>query len=76
MSLQSARTTVRVPDGGTILIGGLKDTVDSDLDSKTPVLGDLPFLSHFFGRKAHGADRRSLMLIIKATITEIKDPDF
>lgn len=43
-STRTARTTVRVKDGQTIVIGGLVQQETRDVRTKVPVLGDIPLL--------------------------------
>jgi type II secretory pathway component GspD/PulD (secretin) len=41
-------TTLRVRDGQTIIIGGLRKSASSVVESKIPILGDIPFLGVLF----------------------------
>ncbi len=43
-STRTAKTTVRVKDGQTIVIGGLVQQETRDVRTKVPVLGDIPFV--------------------------------
>lgn len=45
---RSTETTVRVKDGETIIISGLKNTRTEVSVSKFPLLGDIPILGYFF----------------------------
>lgn len=51
---RKASTSIRVKDGETIVIGGLKLKSEYEAKSKVPLLGDLPILGLFFSstRKA------------------------
>lgn len=51
LELQSIETSVRVPDRGTILLGGLKTFRQEDRKQDIPVLGDLPVLGFFFSQR-------------------------
>jgi len=45
---RTARTTVMIPDGKTVVIGGLLRTDVVDTDFKVPLLGDIPLLGLLF----------------------------
>ncbi|MDR1831812.1 MAG: hypothetical protein LBQ97_03650 [Fusobacteriaceae bacterium] len=49
---RSVVTTIRVKNGETIFIGGLKRAIMHNLQSKVPVLGDVPLLGKLFRRKS------------------------
>ena len=75
LQVQRAATTVRVPDGGTLLLGGLKNIRQQDLKSETPWVSSIPFLSFFFGRKGTAEEMDNLMVIVKATITDLQEQE-
>jgi type II secretory pathway component GspD/PulD (secretin) len=75
LKVQRAATTVRVPDGGTILLGGLKNINLQDLKSETPWLSSVPFASFFLGRRGSLKEMENLMVIVKATITDLKEEE-
>jgi len=64
----SVRTTVSMPDGGTLLLGGLKYYEQLDAVSEVPVLGKIPVLGFLFSRKGSYTNRRNLIILIKAEI--------
>lgn len=68
MDIERARTTVTIPDGGTILIGGLTDIFDDQSESNVPFLKDLPILNFFFSTKQEAQQRRSLLILVRAKI--------
>jgi len=45
---RTAKTTVRVTDGQTIVIGGLLHEGKTDIKQKVPILGDIPLLGLLF----------------------------
>lgn len=49
-STRTANTTVRVNDGQTIVIGGLRQQEERDVRTKIPILGDIPILGKLFFR--------------------------
>jgi len=74
-NIQKSQTTVRVPDGGSIVIGGLKDMSFVDMTSETPWLGKIPIIGFFFSRKASAKETKHLMIIVTATITDLAEEE-
>lgn len=61
-------TAVTVPDGSTIILGGLLKLNQSKGDTKVPLLGDVPFVGGLF-RGASASDKQSkLYVFVKAEI--------
>ncbi|MHC4924796.1 MAG: hypothetical protein ACYTG4_12110, partial [Planctomycetota bacterium] len=71
IEIQKAQTTVRVPNGGTLLLGGLKNLSQVDLKSETPWLSKIPVVSFFFSRRASSQEFKNLLIIIKARIADL-----
>ncbi|MDJ0522795.1 MAG: hypothetical protein QNJ90_12070 [Planctomycetota bacterium] len=71
LRLQQARTTVRIPDQGSILIGGLKNITTVDRASETPWFGKIPLLSFLFSRKGRSDEVSHLMILVRAEITDL-----
>lgn len=61
-------TTVSVPDGGTILLGGIKRMSEGRAERGVPFLSKIPYLSRLFRNTAIGRDSRSLMLMVTPRI--------
>ncbi|MEY2981341.1 MAG: hypothetical protein RL562_1568 [Planctomycetota bacterium] len=68
VTLQSVRTTVTMPDGGSILLGGMKLAERQNMVSGIPLLKDLPILSFLFSRKGTYTLNRKIIILIKARI--------
>jgi general secretion pathway protein D len=68
LRIQRLRTTATVPDGGTLLLGGLKRSVEQNLTSGVPFLSDIPILGALFSRKGEYTSKRKLIILLKATI--------
>lgn len=64
----SVSTTVSVPDGGTILLGGIKRMAEGRTERGTPFLSKIPYVSRLFRNVAVGRDARSLMLMVTPRI--------
>ncbi len=72
ISLQQAFTSVTVPDGGTVLLGGFRSLNELSYTSQVPILGNLPFLKNAFRRKAYLNEKRSLYILITAKIVNLR----
>jgi type II secretory pathway component GspD/PulD (secretin) len=72
ITIQKSQTTVRVPDGGTVMIGGLKNISVVDRRAMTPWLSKIPLLGFFFKREGNSEEVEHLMIIITAKITDLR----
>lgn len=70
---QSINTTVVVPDGGTLLLGGMKFAEEKTLDSSVPILGDIPILGYFFSRKGKSSNMKDLIILLKVKIVVLSE---
>jgi len=61
-------TTVSVPDGGTILLGGIKRLAEGRSERGVPMLSKIPYISRLFRNVSVGRDARSLMLMVTPRI--------
>jgi len=61
-------TTVSVPDGGTLLLGGLKQAGEIEREAGVPVLSKLPVVRRFFSNKSITKDNFTLLVLIKPKI--------
>ncbi|WP_390620381.1 type II secretion system protein GspD [Stieleria varia] len=64
----SVQTTVSVPDGGTILLGGIKRMSEGRTERGIPMLSKIPYVSRLFRNVAVGRDASSLMLMVTPRI--------
>ncbi len=67
-------TTVNVPDGDTMVIGGIVVDNRTDTRSQIPWVGNLPILGRLFGRDTNSRSRTALYFFVTPTILE--DADF
>ena len=68
VDIQRVRTTVPMPDGGTVLLGGLKVSEKQDLRSGIPILNKIPVMRILFERKGSYTSNRKLLILLKANI--------
>jgi len=71
--IQRVRTTVTVPDGGTLMLGGLRFYQEQRLENSVPFLADIPILSFFWSRQGTFIERRNLFILLKATIIRLEE---
>jgi len=75
VSVTKIKTTVNVPDGGTVLLGGLKREVKQKASIGLPALRRLPLANLFFGRNANAALRSNLFVLINTHITVVHEEE-
>ncbi len=68
VEIQRVRTTIPIPDGGTVLLGGMKVSEKQDLRSGVPILNKIPLLSALFERKGNYVSNRKLLILLRAAI--------
>lgn len=61
---RSADTVVIVPDRQTVVIGGLMLNQNQQVDSKIPVLGDIPLLGAAFRRRVKSDTKTELLIFL------------
>ncbi len=69
------KTRVSVPDGGTLLLGGLKGTAKIETEVGTPVLSKIPILGRIFTNRSKVADQKILLILVKPTIILQEEAD-
>ncbi|MEL8056188.1 MAG: type II secretion system secretin GspD [Pseudomonadota bacterium] len=70
---RSIATQVLADNGDIIVLGGLIEQEDTIVNSKVPVLGDVPVLGNLFKSEGRGVNRSNLMVFIKPTIVRNRD---
>ena len=61
-------TTVLVPDGGTVILGGLKSTAEARNEFGPPVISSVPYLNRLFRNTGIGRETRHLMIMVTPRI--------
>lgn len=67
---RSLKTKVRVKNGDTILLGGLKKSMKQNLENKIPILGDIPLINFFFKNTSKKIENSDMYIKIKVDIQE------
>ena len=61
---RTLETTVNVPDGDTMVIGGIIIDNRTQTETQIPFLGDLPVIGRLFERKSNTLDRTALYFFV------------
>lgn len=61
---KSVKTQVLVENGGTIIIGGIFEIVETADVNKVPVFGDIPGLGNLFKSRTRQMDKREMLVFI------------
>jgi type II secretory pathway component GspD/PulD (secretin) len=72
----SVQTSVAVPDGGTVLIGGLKRLSEGRNEFGPPVLSKIPYINRLFKNVGYGREVESLMLMVTPRIIIKEEEEF
>lgn len=67
-SFVSVTTTVSVPDGGTVLLGGIKRLSEGRNEFGVPLLSKLPYINRLFTNVGIGRETQSLMMMVTPRI--------
>ncbi|HUS44957.1 MAG TPA: hypothetical protein VM219_02880 [Phycisphaerae bacterium] len=68
VAVQEVMTTVSVPDGGTLLLGGSKRFTETEAETGVPLLSKVPILKRLFSNRASLRYARNLLILIRPKI--------
>ncbi|MBE3097477.1 MAG: hypothetical protein IMZ44_10160 [Planctomycetes bacterium] len=66
--VQDFKTTVSVPDGGTLLLGGTRRFTEADVETGVPLLSKVPILKRLFNNRASLRNASNLLILIKPKV--------
>ncbi|MCK5519731.1 MAG: hypothetical protein KAI81_01345 [Candidatus Marinimicrobia bacterium] len=72
VSSRSTNTNIRIPNGNTLLIGGLILEQKIFTEKKVPILGSIPILGRLFKHTTSTPQRSELLLFITANIINLE----
>lgn len=75
LTVQKVRSTVLVPDGGMIVVGGMKDLREFKQTATVPILGQIPILKFLFQRRGETKLKRSSVVLVRADITILREEE-
>ena len=64
INVKEVRTEVLVENGGTVVIGGIFEQNESTLETKVPLLGDIPYLGNLFKTRTRDSSRTELLVFL------------
>ncbi|MBA6263600.1 MAG: pilus (MSHA type) biogenesis protein MshL [Colwellia sp.] len=67
-SVRESDTIIRAKSGEIVVIGGLIETRKVELESKTPFLGDIPFMGELFKSKSETTQKKELVIMLKPIV--------
>jgi len=67
-SVRESDTIIRAKSGEIVVIGGLIETRKVNLESKTPFLGDIPFMGELFKSKSDSVQKKELVILLKPIV--------
>ncbi|WP_223271683.1 pilus (MSHA type) biogenesis protein MshL [Colwellia hornerae] len=67
-SVRESDTIIRAKSGEIVVIGGLIETRKVMLESKTPFLGDIPFMGELFKSKSETTQKKELVIMLKPIV--------
>lgn len=73
LEVQSVNTSAIIPDGGSILLGGLSSIRNVERRAEVPWVARIPVLGFFFKQEGYNDERESLMILIRASIQDVRE---
>lgn len=67
-SVRESDTIIKAKSGEIVVIGGLIENRKVDQESKTPLLGDIPFLGELFKSKSQKSQKKELVIMLKPIV--------
>jgi type II secretory pathway component GspD/PulD (secretin) len=68
-------TTVAVPDGGTVLMGGLKRLSEARSEYGPPILSKVPYINRLFKNTGYGRETESLLILVTPRIIILEEEE-
>jgi general secretion pathway protein D len=75
VTIQTVETTVSVPDGGTLLLGGQKLSGEIEREMGVPLLSKIPVVNRLFTNRGAVRDEQTLLILIKPQILIQKEQE-
>ncbi len=70
---RTIQTKVLAQDGETIVLGGLIQDDVSEVDSKVPLLGDIPVVGTLFSNRSQSSTKKNLLVFLRPTVLRSQD---
>ncbi len=76
INTRETETVATIMEGETVIIAGLMQDSVNKLTSKTPLLGDVPFLGKLFRREVIDSQKTELIILITPVLVGPRAKDF
>jgi len=73
IEVQSVFTSAVIPDGGSIMLGGLSSIRNIERRAEVPWIARVPIIGFFFKQEGYNDENKSLLILIRARITDVRD---
>ncbi|HDD53257.1 MAG TPA: type IV pilus secretin PilQ, partial [Thermosulfidibacter takaii] len=67
---RSVKTSVRMKNGDTLIIGGIYEMTKSKKNNQVPGLSRIPLLSWLFRHRMENLEKRELLIFVTPTVIE------
>ncbi|GAB4398889.1 MAG: type 4a pilus secretin PilQ [Rhodoferax sp.] len=68
VNVKKINTEILVENGGTLVIGGIFEMLETNGETKVPVLGDIPVFGNLFKNKSRNTDKQEMLIFITPKI--------
>ncbi|GAA4901922.1 pilus (MSHA type) biogenesis protein MshL [Ferrimonas pelagia] len=68
--IRESDTLVRARSGDVVVIGGMMKTLNQQLESRVPVLGQIPLLGELFTNRSNRTSKTELVILLRPVIVE------
>jgi general secretion pathway protein D len=75
INIKKLETTVNIPDGGTLLLGGQKSTTQVENEQGVPLLSKIPIVNRLFTNRGTSRDESTLLILVKPKIMIMPDEE-
>jgi type IV pilus assembly protein PilQ len=72
INTKRVQTQVLVENGGTVVIGGIFESTETEAEQKVPLLGDMPVLGNLFKSKNKIANKSEMLVFITPKVVSDK----
>lgn len=70
-TIRESDTVIRANSGEIVVIGGLMQSSISEVNSRTPLLGDIPILGNLFKNRQDKETKSELIILLKPTVVGV-----
>jgi len=68
--VQKVSTAVKIYDGATVVLGGVKQQTKTLVEDKVPILGDLPFVGRMFRSTTNQTDTKNIIIFVTVDVVD------